>query len=343
MAQPAVAASDGDTFWVGQGSNTLVRQTLSALWPWISARLVTFKHPIVEISTNTTVDGAVHNGRLLICSQPVTLTPIAGNMGSGFVCDIINLSAGVVTLGGGSILSSSGQTALQPGQAATLWCATYSGGTVLYAFMGNGGVQGTSSSPATGIPGAVSGVTASNATASSIQLTWIAPTTGGAVTGYAVQFRLSGTNAWSGTVSGISSLSQTITGLAAGSAYDFIVVGSNANGSGPSSAVVTASTTMAAGAVTSIVWNVAPSGSYVHGSGVIGVNVHVTPSAAAVQFGFSTSATAPPSSWTAGVNVNSDLWGAYVPTPGTAGTWYAWAAGTDGSAPTHYATAFSVS
>jgi hypothetical protein len=40
--------------------------------------------------------------------------------------------------------------------------------------------------------------------------------------------------------------------------------------------------------------------------------------------------------------VNSNLWGAYVPTPATAGTWYAWAEGLDGSAPTVSPTSFLV-
>jgi len=40
--------------------------------------------------------------------------------------------------------------------------------------------------------------------------------------------------------------------------------------------------------------------------------------------------------------VNTDLWGAYVPIPATAGTWYAWCEGTDGSAPTVFPTAFAV-
>src|ERR1017187_3556909 len=41
-------------------------------------------------------------------------------------------------------------------------------------------------------------------------------------------------------------------------------------------------------------------------------------------------------------SVNSDLWGQYVPTPSTPGSWYGWAEGTDGSTPTVYATPFTV-
>jgi hypothetical protein len=41
-------------------------------------------------------------------------------------------------------------------------------------------------------------------------------------------------------------------------------------------------------------------------------------------------------------SVNTDLWGSYVSTPATAGTWYAWVEGTDGSHQTVYPTAFTV-
>ncbi len=41
-------------------------------------------------------------------------------------------------------------------------------------------------------------------------------------------------------------------------------------------------------------------------------------------------------------SVNTDLWGAFVPIPATAGTWYAWCEGSDGSTPTVYATPFTV-
>jgi hypothetical protein len=41
-------------------------------------------------------------------------------------------------------------------------------------------------------------------------------------------------------------------------------------------------------------------------------------------------------------SVNTDLWGNYVATPATAGTWYAWAEGLDGSAQTVSPTPFAV-
>ena len=52
--------------------------------------------------------------------------------------------------------------------------------------------------------------------------------------------------------------------------------------------------------------------------------------------------TTPPDSWTVATYVNTDLWGAYVSTPATAGTWYAWVEGTDGSRQTVYPVAFAV-
>jgi hypothetical protein len=85
-----------------------------------------------------------------------------------------------------------------------------------------------------------------------------------------------------------------------------------------------------------------PTGSFSHGTGYIGVNAQVNPATAAIQFGFSTSAVSPPTAWTAAALVNSNLWGQYVATPASAGSWYAWAEGTDGSCPTVYATPFTV-
>ena len=335
-AQPAAAASDSDTFWVGQGGNTMVGQSFSAVWPWIASKLVSYKAPVIEIGVNTTLDGTVHNARVLVCSQPLTLTPILSNMGSGFQCEVVNLSTGTVLLAGTTI-SSTGTSSLAPGQAATVRCLTYTGGTVVYASIGNG----SSGAPANA-PGAVGGLAVTNATPSSVLLNWQAPSSGTAPTSYTIQYREHGTSNWTGSVSGISGTSRTVTGLNANTAYDFVAIAVSSSGSGPLSAVATGSTTAQSGSVTSIIWNIAPSGSYIHGSGAIGVNVHVAPSTSAVQFGFSNAATVAPSSWTAGSFVNTDLWGAYVPIPATAGTWYAWASGTDGSAPTAYATAFTV-
>jgi hypothetical protein len=147
---------------------------------------------------------------------------------------------------------------------------------------------------------------------------------------------------WTSSVTGISATSTSISGLQAGTSYDVSVFAVNAAGNGPVSSTVTTVTQSAPASVTSITWNMLPSGPYTHGSGAIGVNAHIAPGTSPVQFGFSLSLTMPPASWTAANLVNADLWGAYVPTPATAGNWYVWGEGLDGSAPTVYPTSFAV-
>lgn len=431
-AQPAGPAEDTDTLWVAQGGNVMSSQSFSAIWSWITGKLPTYKAPVLEITASTNLDMTVHNGRLLICSQPVTLTAPATNLGGGFNCTVINVSTGSVTLGSGFV-SSNGSATLSPWQSASLFCASYSGGMLLFASI---------SSPAAGTavaPGQVTTMAVGGTTASSITVSWTAPSTGASPTSYVLQYCPAGSSSWTATspitgatsyqitglqaatsynitiqaltsgasgplsailttstaassqttttlpvVSNVTAVASsstavqlnwsvsggtassftvqysiagsgtwtTLTGITATTAlvsslspstnYDFIVAGVNSAGNGPNSSVVMASTPAEAQSVTSITWNVTPSGSYTHGSGAIGVNAQVSPASSPIQFGFSTSASTPPSSWTAAILVNTNLWGAYVTTPATAGTWYAWAEGLDGSALTVYPTPFTV-
>jgi hypothetical protein len=339
LAQPAAAALDSDTFWVAQGGNTMLRQTLAAIWTWLIVKQPTYKLPVVEVAANVTLDGTIHNGRVLICSQPVTLSPAPVNMGDGFYCDVINLSGGIVNFGAG-IITSSGSAALPSGQAAALRVATYSGGTIVFASIAGSSSTGTGTAPAA--PGQVTGLSATNATSSSIALIWSTPASGGNVNSYTIQYRVTGNTTWSTFATGIAVTSATVTGLVAATSYDFQVYGVNAGGAGQPSAVATASTVAVPGSVVSVAWNMVPTGPYTHGLGSIGVNAHINPASATVQFGFSTSATVSPSNWVVGNYVNTDLWGAYVSTPASAGTWYAWVEGTDGSKPTVYPTPFTV-
>jgi hypothetical protein len=191
-------------------------------------------------------------------------------------------------------------------------------------------------------PGQVTGVTASVSSSTQIVVSWSGQIGTNAATSYTLQYRQTGTTTWGSSIPGITGDSYSVTGLTAATSYDFSILGVNAGGTGPASATISAVTQAAGSSVSSITWNVPPSGTYTHGSGAIGVNAHVTPSSAAVQFGFSTSVTVEPTSWTSGGLVNTNLWGAYVPTPATAGTWYAWVEGTDGSCPTVYPTGFVV-
>ncbi len=437
QAAPAQPGSDTDAFWVSQGSSTMLRQTFAAIWNWMTPKLSTYKLPVIELSTSTTLDGTVHNGRILVCSQPVTLSPAFTNMGSGFYCEILNLSSGNVTFAPG-ITTSSGQTTLPPSQMALMRGASYSGGSIVFAAIVSapaaviatgsvpgqisslsststttssvalawsapssggapasyivqdrpsgttawtsvpvtGGVTGATVSglsPATSYdftvvainaagsgpsstilsvtttagvapPGQVVGLSATAATTSGVSLSWSAPATGGTPTSYTVQYALGAAGtAWSTFASGVAGTSASVTGLSAGTTYTFQVVATNAAGSGAPSAPLTASTASAGASVTSITWNVTPTGNYSVGTGSIGVNVHVTPSSSAVQFGVSGSQSTLPTTWVAASHVNSDLWGAYIATPVVAGTYYAWCEGTDGSAPTVFPTSFTVS
>jgi hypothetical protein len=179
-------------------------------------------------------------------------------------------------------------------------------------------------------------------TTSSMVCSWTAPFVGGSGLVYGVQYRLTGQSTWNTAASNLAATTVVVSNLASGSSYDFQVTATTSSGSGPPSIVSTALTPQIVGLVTSITWALVPTGSFVHGTSSIGVNAHVNPATAPLQFAFSTSQIVPPTSWLAGVHVNSDLWGQYVPTPTTAGSWYAWAEGTDGSCPTAYATPFTV-
>ena len=92
------------------------------------------------------------------------------------------------------------------------------------------------------------------------------------------------------------------------------------------------------GGTTTLSFQTAPSGPYTSGQANIGVNAILAPgsSTASIQFGWSTSATVPPTSWTAGVYVNTQsngdaLYGAYLTAPSAAGSYYGWVETADGS------------
>ena len=420
---PAGPVGDTDTIWAAQGTNVMVAQNFGAVWGWIQSKLLSNTRPALEIQSNTTLDSGLHNGRLLICSQPVTLLPAPAQLTNGFQCTIINASSGNVALGAG-VVSSNGNSVLTPWQSASLCCVSYSRGTIVFATISNSGAGPS-------VPGQVTGVATAGVTSTTVTLTWQAPPTGSAITSYIVQYRVSGTVSWNTLISAGSSTTYQLTNLGPGSSYDILVQAENATGPGAASAIVTAVTSSVAqvaappqvsgvslslissnsvqltwqgqsgvnaatsytvqyrvtgsstwvtssagnsGAtasvsklqpvtsydfsifgvnsagsgptsaalstttlalsqpVTTISWNLSPNGTYSRSLGTIGVNAHVTPAASPIQFGFSLSPSTPPTSWTAANPVNTDLWGAYVPTPATAGTWYAWAEGLDGSA-----------
>lgn len=100
-------------------------------------------------------------------------------------------------------------------------------------------------SVAASAPGQVTALTAGTATTATQPLTWTAPasTGGSAITDYLVEYKLHSSGTWLTFSDGVStSAAATVTGLAAGSSYDFRVSAINAIGTGASSSVLTAST-----------------------------------------------------------------------------------------------------
>jgi hypothetical protein len=233
-AQAAAGASDSDSFWVSQGSNAMSRQTLLNLWNWIAGKIPSTRLPVVELATNTIFDVTAHNARILVCSAPLTLSAATVNMGNGFSCDVINLSNGNVVLGS-EIVASNGTGIIAPGQSALVRCIVYSGGTKAHAMI-------CGSPAASTIPGTVTGLIASNVTSTGLTLSWTTPTSGATPTGYTLQMRPSGSTTWSVVAQSIAGQSFAVTGLAASTSYDLIVIASNGAGSSPPSAVLTVAT-----------------------------------------------------------------------------------------------------
>ena len=75
-----------------------------------------------------------------------------------------------------------------------------------------------------------------------VNLSWVAPppVAGAPVTDYIVQYRQTGTSAWTSVDEGSTATTATITGLTDNTSYDFTVTAVNSAGPGPPSAVTTA-------------------------------------------------------------------------------------------------------
>jgi hypothetical protein len=124
-------AGDTDLLLVAQGGSALASQSFSAIWAYTAAKLPTVLTQIVEITGDTVLDSTTHNHRLLVASNPITLTANFANTGSGFSCRLINLSAGGITMGTG-ITAGNGVTILPPGGSIMLDGITYSGGSLVW-------------------------------------------------------------------------------------------------------------------------------------------------------------------------------------------------------------------
>ena len=100
------------------------------------------------------------------------------------------------------------------------------------------------------IPGAPFGLSYGTPTSSAVPLSWQAPTTGSPPTGYQVQYELSTNSSYTTFSPTATTTSQTVTGLAPSSQYNFHVGAFNTAGSGPYSSPPISVTTTAVTSLT---------------------------------------------------------------------------------------------
>ena len=231
--QPAGAVSDGDHILVSQDGSVMARQNLSGIWQWVSTKIVSLRLPIVELTTDTTLDATVHNGRVLVCTAPVTITSVSMNIGSGFHCEIVNLSSGDVSLAS-PIVTAAGVGTVPAGSAAVVRSMSCSLETILYA-------SGFANSAGSAVPGKVVNLHQTSISTSGVSVAWDAPASGPAALGYTLEIRQVGTAAWSLRGDGITETSFAIVGLVPGLSYEVVVMANNSAGRGALSSILNVS------------------------------------------------------------------------------------------------------
>ncbi len=298
---PAAApVSDNDTLLVAQGGSDLNVQSFGALWTYLQGKIPSLKASVIELTGNTVLDGTAHNDRLLVASQPLTLTANFANMGSGFSCTLINLSAGAVTMSTG-ISSGSGGASLPPGASTTLVGLTYSGGSLVWwsGIVSNAPTLtvGSITAPGPGTAFTIAGGIFNDA-----------PT--------AFDYSTNGGASWTAAPSPVitaNAYSFTIPGLGAGT-YT-IQVRDHAN---PAVLANSNSFTIIA---PSIGFAAVPASVTLNAP--FSISGTVSPAGNAVQVGYSSSNTVAPASWV-NATVSAGGWAATI-TPAAGGTIYLWA------------------
>ncbi|MCF3945319.1 collagen-like protein [Acidiphilium sp. AL] len=311
-------AADSDLLLVAQGGNALSSQSFAAIWTYAAQKIPTLRQGVVELTTNTVLDATTHNQRILVASQPITVSANFVNMGSGFSCRVINLSAGAVTMGTG-ITSGSGGSVLAPGAAAELTALSYSGGSIVW-WSGAAAVAPTITvnaiaSPAPNAAFAVSGDLFDAAPAaldySTDGMTWTAAASP-AITASSYSFQMPGLVVGTYTLRVRDHTNPAVVGVS------------------PAFSVIAAPSV-------SYTINQPATTSFAAGSGTVALNGGISPAqATATQVALSTSNTTPPASgWQAASIIDNDaLWAVYATIPATAGTYYVWVETGTGAAAT---------
>src|SRR5262249_25263095 len=122
------------------------------------------------------------------------------------------------------------------------------------------------------LPSAPTAVIISKNTSNGMNRSRDPPRVGGEGFGFSVPTRVTGQSAWTSAATNVSGPTTNLSGLLSATSYDIQVIAVTTNGSGPPSVMVTAQTAPIVGAVTKITWNLAPTGTFVHGSGAVGMN-----------------------------------------------------------------------
>ena len=230
---PAGTSTGTDLLWINQGGTSDVVQTLSA----IAAYVNTTTSPTAQIITNTTLSGTDNSRTLLAVTPGVTIT--AGTLTDGFRCELINWSGGTITLDS-NIIPSSGNAILGDKSSVNIRATTaIGGGGTLSVLALSGGVSVLA-------PGAPGTITQGATGTTTMNLTWSAPTSGGAANQYLVQTSPTGANTWTTFATQPSSPSVILTGLAISTGYDIRVAAQNSGGTSAWSPVLVNAMTAAA-------------------------------------------------------------------------------------------------
>jgi hypothetical protein len=292
--------SDSDQLLVAQGGNALASQSFAAIWTYVGQKIPTMRAGVVELTTNTVLDATNHNQRVLVVSQPMVLSANFTNMGSGFSCRVINLSAGVVTMGAG-IVSGTGSSVLPPGASAEIVGLTYSGGSIVWW----------------------NGIAPTSPTITVAMVAAPAPNTAFTVSGglfddtpTALDYSFDGSH-WTAAVTpniGATSYHFQVPGMTAGTYTILVRDHANTTVVGTSPPFTITAATVTIGAVPTSVTV----------GGAIPVTGTVAPSGAAVQVGLSASTTVAPTVYAA-ASVSSANWSTSLVAGSVAGTYYVWA------------------
>jgi hypothetical protein len=257
----------------GTATSYTVQYRISGTSTWTSQAALVTSTTIAGLSAATSYDIQVIAGNSAgngpASAILTTITAAAPTIAPGQVVGLAAVNASVTTMGLSWTAPSSGGpvgsfTVLYrvTGQSSWITFATGITGTTetvtglsastgydfsVYAVNSAGnGMQSAIASNATlvAVPGTPGALTAGTATQVSAPMSWTAPSSGGAVATYTLQYRVTNSSGWT-QQSGISTTSYTITGLSPGTEYDVEVAAVNAGGTSAFTTTTNATTLIA--------------------------------------------------------------------------------------------------